>query len=58
MYDENLQDKFNEKFSMEETIIEGNYYSLIIDEEKHTDCYLLMLLDGNSNTLYYFNHIR
>lgn len=57
-YDDNLKNKFNENFSIDKIVVKGNYYSFITEEEKDPDCYLLILLDVNTNAVYYFNHIR
>ena len=57
-YDESIQEKFSDNIPIEELVMEGNYYSLIKAEEKHTNCYLLMILDTESNYLYFLNHIR
>jgi|GEM_PF-3948008 len=56
-YDKDLQYKFNENFSTDNIVVEGNYYSLTKGNEK-PGCYLLMVLDVNTNKIYYLNHIR
>lgn len=55
-YDENLQTKFNEKFSIEDMVTEKNYYALL--QEENSESYLLLYLNLETKELYYFNHVR
>lgn len=57
-YNEDLQMKFNERFSIDDMVVENNYYALLENEEKNPGCYLLLLINTKTNELYYFNHIR
>lgn len=46
--------KFNNNIDINKIVVQGNYYSLI----KENDNYLLLLLDITDNKMYYLNHIR
>lgn len=52
--DKEEKTKFNANFDINKIVVPGNYYALIREENN----YLLLLLDGVDNKMYYMNHIR
>lgn len=56
-YNEKYQSEFKKYFSIDEMILENNYFSKITDNDDSNN-FLLLLIDTRSNKLYYFNHIR
>ena len=51
---------FNNNFSAEDVIKSGNYYCIKVKNEdiSWNKSFLILVLDVESNNLYYFNHIR